>query len=161
MKAFLLRHADAENTVPDDSRVLSPKGRRQVREMAGFVRRKFLKEVAEVRHSPYARARETAELFREYCRLEAPLVEAAGLLPSDDPLETAHDLAAAEGDLLLVGHNFHIEELASCLLTGKTTEPAVKFKKCGLLCVERGHEPTTHYPFGLWVLRWYVVPSLL
>ncbi len=161
MKAFLLRHADAENTIPDESRVLSPKGRQQVRELATFLKRRALSQVTEIRHSPYLRARETAELLKEQRKLDAPLVEAAGLLPSDDPLETAHELAALETDILLVGHNFHIEELASCLLTGRTTEPAVKFKKCGLLCVERANDPTTNHPFGLWVLRWYIVPKLL
>ncbi|MGF1485300.1 MAG: histidine phosphatase family protein [Opitutales bacterium] len=161
MKAFLLRHADAENTLPDEARILSPKGRQQVRELASFVKKKLLADVTEIRHSPYARACETAELFKEQRKLEAPLVEASGLLPSDDPLETAHELAAFDQDILLVGHNFHIEELASCLLTGKTTEPAVRFKKCGLLCVERAHDPTTNHPFGLWVLRWYIVPKLL
>jgi phosphohistidine phosphatase len=162
VKLYLLRHAEAEPDEPDVNRRLTRKGEKQVAELAAFLRKREVElEIREIWHSPLLRAMQTAELFRAELGLEAPLLEAPGLRPGDDPRPMALRLACARKSVLVVGHNPQFESLSSCLLSGATDPVLIDFKKCGLLHLERAEDPGRSRPLGHWILGWFLVPKLV
>ena len=121
MKLFLVRHAHALADEQDAQRPLSARGREVTRLAAAFFRANgLLATVHAVWHSPLRRARETAEVLVKELGLEAPLVETAGLLPSDDPAVMADRLEHVDRAVLIVGHEPHLGSLASA----RTRSPA-------------------------------------
>jgi phosphohistidine phosphatase SixA len=162
MNLYLLRHAEAEPGDADADRRLTRKGEKQVDLLATFLRKHEVElDVREIWHSPLLRAVQTAEIFRRELELPAPLHEAPGLRPEDDPRPMALRLACSRKSVLVVGHNPHFEALASCLLSGQTDPVLLDFKKCGLLHLERAEDPGRNRPLGHWILGWYLVPKLL
>ncbi len=164
MKLYLLRHADAEAGSPDSARRLTKKGEDQVRQLARFLKKNEFAGLVEIRHSALTRAVQTARLFKDGLSLNVPLVVSDALRPEDDPRVIARELAAIDGDIMLVGHNPYMETMASLLLGAPAGNSLVEFKKAGLLCLER-LTPTRadpgHLPVGDWLLAWYVIPRLL
>lgn len=159
---YLLRHAEAEPGEPDATRRLTRKGEKQVENLAAHLHKHEVElEIDEVWHSPLLRAVQTAEILHKELELEAPLMEAPGLRPEDDPRPMALRLACSRKSVLVVGHNPHFEALASCLLSGATNPILIDFKKCGLLHLERAEEPGRNRPLGHWILAWYLIPRIL
>jgi phosphohistidine phosphatase len=159
---YLLRHADAEPGEPDATRRLTRKGEKQVEHLADFLRKHEVElDIREVWHSPLVRAVQTAEIFQKELKLDAPLMEAPGLRPEEDPRPMALRLACSRKSVLVVGHNPHFEALASCLFSGTTQPILIDFKKCGLLRLERAEEPGRNRPLGHWILSWYLIPRIL
>jgi phosphohistidine phosphatase SixA len=162
VKLYLLRHADAEPGEPDADRRLTTKGEKQLQQLASFLLKRDEEiDIREIWHSPLVRAAQTAEQFRKYLKLDTPSFEAPGLLPEDDARPMALRLACARKSVLVVGHNPHFADLASCLLSGLTQPVIIDFKKSGLLHLERADSPSRHRPLGSWILNWYLVPRLL
>ena len=60
MKLFLLRHATARDTFPDNERQLSDFGQEQVDTLSKFIDSTHFCDVAQIWHSPYLRAVQTA-----------------------------------------------------------------------------------------------------
>jgi len=73
-------------------------------------------EVAEIRHSGLARARETAEILARVLGSGAAVRAVSGLAPEDDPDVARAELDLAREPLMLVGHLPHLGRLASGLL---------------------------------------------
>lgn len=162
MNLYLLRHAEAEPSNSDADRRLTRKGEKQTEQLAKFLRKHEVElDIREIWHSPLVRAVQTAEIFKNELGLEAPLLEAPGLRPEDDPRPMGLRLACSRKSVLAVGHNPHFESLASCLLSGTTTPVLIDFKKSGLLHLERAEEPGKARPLGHWILSWYIIPRLL
>ena len=118
MRLFLLRHAQAADTWPDADRVLTPKGRAQVEKLCRALDPKPFADTVQIWHSPFARALETAELFKAGMRLPAPLLEVGSITPEDNPAgiaRTIASLACFGGDLMVVSHNPLLENLAALL----------------------------------------------
>ena len=114
MELILWRHAEAEDGEPDMARKLSPKGRRQAKRMARWLRR-YLPKDARILCSPSDRTRQTADALRhryELCDAIAPDRNAQELL-------AASGWPKANGVVVLVGHNPAISEAASMLLAGE------------------------------------------
>jgi phosphohistidine phosphatase len=153
MDLFLIRHTHAEDTVPDELRTLSQRGRSQVRRLARFLRDSGAFAPEEIWHSPLVRAQETAALLGLGARLRVPLREVAGLTPGDDPGQIARRLMQSTRSLAIVGHEPHLSALASLLVAG-TPEP-VRFamKKGAVLALEG----TGRH----WIARWHMHPDLL
>ncbi len=162
MNLYLLRHAEAEPGDSDADRRLTRKGEKQTEQLAKFLRKHEVElDIREIWHSPLVRAVQTAEIFKNEVGLEAPLLEAPGLRPEDDPRPMGLRLACSRKSVLVVGHNPHFELLASCLLSGATSPVLIDFKKSGLLHLERAEEPGKARPLGHWILSWYIIPRLL
>lgn len=134
MEFFLVRHAIAverTSTMEDAARPLTERGaRRFARAVRGLERLEL--RLDHVFHSPWLRARQTAELLAP---ITAGGVEVTELL-ADDPGEELLALAGRFSDssrIAFVGHEPWMGELLSLLLTG-TTRFAEKFlfKKGGL-----------------------------
>ena len=157
MRLFLLRHADAVEGSPDAGRDLSPKGQRQVAELAKGVGRVPLATVQAIEHSPLVRAVRTAQMLRMLGGSSLPLKVLPGLEPAADPRKTAAQLGKTRRDRLVVGHNPHLAAVAEALLG--LPAGGVRLRKAGLLALERTARPTRVRPFGTWRLLWYVVPD--
>ncbi|MDR2845519.1 MAG: histidine phosphatase family protein [Puniceicoccales bacterium] len=160
MHLFLLRHADATPTIPDELRTLTPLGRRQIRDIASKIDASTFARVGAIEHSPLVRARESAELFQLAAGLKLPLRECAHVTPDDDPRYTAQQVLYSGGDRFLIGHNPHFEKLAGLLL-GQGQENfflPVAFGLAACMALECFSPPTRSVPLGYWQLRWFIVP---
>lgn len=153
MLLYLIRHAEAVDTVPDAGRVLSARGRHQVAVLAEFLRRAKAFRPAEVWHSPLVRARETAQLLVQELALPVALKQVAGITPEDDPQEIAQSLATLARPVALVGHEPHLSALASLLVAGATQPVVFAMKKGATLALERSGTR--------WAVRWHIEPDLL
>ena len=163
MDLFLLRHGLAgeqdEIRYPDDSlRPLTAEGRRKLRRIAAGMRVLGL-EFDAVWSSPYLRARQTAEIvadaFRARNRLE--------LVPELAPDGGVHRLLrrlrgkqTPDGQILLVGHEPYLGELAGFLISGRAGLP-LALKKGGL-CLLSMKAPARG---GGAALEWLLTPRQL
>ncbi len=124
---WLLRHAEAADGRPDESRPLTARGIRQA-EIAGIAMQRLGIHLDTCLSSPKRRSMETAELA---CRpLELEVVAEPALAGADWDGER---LAAGHGDTLLVGHNPSMSEALRDL-----TGARAQMKKGGLAAVRRG-----------------------
>ena len=158
MKIFLLRHAHAEPGEIDSARSLSSKGNEQMEGLPKKYLGKIWKETRVVEHSPYARATETAQLLKKHSK-NLLLKKLSGILPDDNYRRTAVMLAKTSKPRFLVGHNPHLTGLVGLLLGLRAGEEGVRFRKAGLMALERLTLPTDGHPYGRWRLLWYVVPD--
>lgn len=150
MELFLIRHAHAEDTVPDAARRLSSRGRRQARALARRLRATGEFAPAELWHSTLRRARETAELLAPAAP-GAPCREVTGLCPEDDPAAVARRLARTRAPVAIVAHEPLLSALASRLVTG-TADPVVfDVRKASALALTRVGRR--------WVVRWFLPPE--
>ena len=152
MIIYLVRHGSAEAGADDAARRLSPRGREEVEAVARWVAAARI-EVAEIRHSGLARARESAEILA--ARLAPPrgVREVGGLRPNDDPRPVRTELAAARDPVMLVGHLPQLARLASLLLAGDPTAVPIRFAPGAVACLAREDDDG-------WALDWLVTPAL-
>ena len=125
MLVYLLRHGRACGLGPgvstDEQRFLTQDGIAALEASA----RKFVSELPcpqRVLHSPYRRARETAEIVARAFEFGGTLEPTTKLLSEADPVGILPDLQAAAAEPLesiaLVGHEPHMGSLLGTLLTG-------------------------------------------
>lgn len=121
MELILWRHAEADDTVPDLTRELTDKGRKQASRMADWLNPRLPQEFR-ILTSPAVRTVQTAQaLGREY-------EQAPALAPgrrAEDVLAAAAWPAAA-GSVLVVGHQPTLGQVAMWLLAGQAGDLAVK-----------------------------------
>jgi len=134
----------------DAARPLNARGREEVQRLATHLARLEVR-VAEIRHSPKARAVETAALIAK--ALGAPARVAEGLLPEDDPTPMAAAVFRETADLMLVGHLPHLDRLAALLVLGDEARSICALRTGGLLRLERDG--------GRWRLVWALAPGAL
>ena len=158
MKIFLLRHAHAEPGEVDAVRPLSSKGIKQMKGLPSKYLTKILKEILVVEHSPYLRATQTAQLLKPHCK-KLNFKKLSGVLPDDNYRRTALLLAKTTKPRFLVGHNPHLTGLVGLLLGLRAGEEGVRFRKAGLMALERLTMPTDGHPYGRWRLLWYIIPD--
>jgi phosphohistidine phosphatase len=151
MRLHLIRHGEALSETFDPARPLSALGREQAKRIGEALARVGVR-VAEIRHSPKARAAQTAAIVAEAIGAGAP-VSVPGLLPNDPVGPVAAEIEKRTGDLMLVGHLPFVERLAALLLTGRPDGAAIGFDTAAAACLVRD-------PHGLWVLAWLLPPVL-
>ena len=162
MKLFLVRHGHAAADPDDGQRSLSARGIDATRRMAAFLRTSgALAGVQQIWHSPLLRARQTAELLREELRLDAPLVETAGLRPADDPVALADRLERLDHSVMIVGHEPQMGALATLLVRGKQTPVGFVVKKGAVLALERSGGRHKKSGRTRWSVYWQLPPELL
>lgn len=162
MLLYLVRHAiafehDAQAWPDDRERPLTPQGIKRFRQAARGLRE--LKMTVDVVLSSRAvRAWHTAILLEKVARwpsalpceaLESPFSPTA-VLAVLQPYRAASAVA-------LVGHEPHLHDLASHLLTGGRGAAAVEFRKGGVACL-RLDDPMVP---GTATLMWHATPRLL
>src|SRR5688572_17586606 len=153
MKIYLVRHAHAVDGEDDDARELSAKGRKQIRQMAAFLRWNEEFGTREFWHSPAVRAQDTAERLAARLKTKAKLVEVEGLRHGDDPAILARKLKTLRRPVAIFGHEPHLSALASLLLSGRAAPPFFVLRKGAVLCLERTGKH--------WAVCWQVGPELL
>jgi phosphohistidine phosphatase len=145
MRLYLVRHAEAEEGVVDAQRQLTEQGRADARRLAEALRPLELR-VAEVWHSGYPRAAQTAEPVAE--ALSAAVVKPQeGLTPFDRTRPIARAVNRHDGDLMIVGHQPFLGKLAARLVTGRASRPLLWLDKPGVVCLDDAGR-------GDWTLRW-------
>lgn len=161
MEIIFLRHAPAGEREdwartgrPDSERPLTVDGRKRAREAAKGLAK--LVETADlVATSPWARARETAEIAAK--AFGAPLVETNFLLPHRSPASLAGWLSGLDGErVILVGHEPHLSKVIGWLMTGSASRTIVGLKKAQALLLE-----TKKAAPGAAVLAWSLPPRVL
>jgi phosphohistidine phosphatase len=114
VKLYLVRHATPVSEEVDPERPLSDIGLLEARKSAEAMSHA---RPMMIYHSGKARARQTAEVFSE--STGAPLEQADGLKPNDDPAIWAERLkAAAAPEIMLVGHLPFMARLVGLLVNG-------------------------------------------
>ena len=140
MELLLIRHAKAEDfAVNDSSRVLTPKGHEQSRKVGEFLKNKGLVPDLTLA-SPYARARETAEIFCASSGTEAPVIEswlACGMRPEKAMSELA--AYADFGRVAICGHNPDFACLAEWLVGSQAG--GIHVKKASIIHFSYVHPP--------------------
>lgn len=135
MEIYLVRHGIAEEpaaSLTDPQRALTPEGLEKTRRVAAAFSRR-IESVDTILHSPYRRARETAEIFHANWP-RASLRSVEGITPNDPPESGWRVLAQhapGANRLMLVAHEPHLSGLASLLLTGRS-DAWIQFKKAGI-----------------------------
>src|SRR5215510_6091282 len=114
MDLILWRHADAEDGTPDAERKLTPKGEKQAKRVA-----QWLKEQLPVDHvvlaSPARRARQTAQALTK--KLE--IVEDLGAGATATGVLKAAGWPDREGCVVVVGHQPTLGQTIALALTGR------------------------------------------
>ncbi len=164
MKLFLLRHAKARDTWPDHERELSDFGFNQAHKLAEFIDRAHFYDIAQIWHSPFTRARQTAEIFKNVADIPAELAMVETITPEDNPLETARVIASLScfgKDLMIVSHNPFLENLTHILLSGSNGTGRVIFNTCTLAALTLEDIPTAEHEYGVWSLDFLVSPRVI
>lgn len=121
MDMILWRHAEAENTTPDEGRVLTARGRRQARAMAKWLR-EHVKGKVRVVASNALRAQQTAQALVNDFEISSDI--AVGASPMD--IINIVGWPGGEGTTIIVGHQPTLGRVASLLLTGKEADGQIK-----------------------------------
>lgn len=145
MNLYLLRHAIASNpgedglpeTLKDADRPLSRKGQQKMWRATEGMKALEL-EFDAVISSPLIRARQTAHIVAEAFELRRKLSFTVHLAPDGSPkqlIELINEVGIRSRNILLVGHEPYLSQLASLLISGSTLA-AVELKKGALLKLE-------------------------
>ena len=150
MDFYLVRHGQAKPETEDPRRPLSDEGLREAEKVARAAAGRGVR-VSAILHSDKLRARQTAEIFRQFLAPAGGTREARGLAPDDDPMVARAELEEAAEPLMLVGHLPHLGRLTSLLVTGDPERAVVEFPSAGLVCVARIQ--------GRWEIPWTLTPQ--
>jgi phosphohistidine phosphatase len=154
MKLYLVQHGDAKPKSEDPERPLTEQGRQDVAQVAAFAQRADVR-ATQIRHSGKRRAEETATILAEYLAPDGGVVALPGLAPRDDTGSVAELLNRETRPLMLVGHRPFMDRLAGLLVAGSEDRVVVRFRKGGIVCLERDPKSWT------WTIRWMVTPDLI
>jgi phosphohistidine phosphatase len=158
---YLMRHGIAADPAPgtsDAGRALTPEGVRKTERVgAGLQALGVAPDL--ILSSPLRRAEETARLVADVLApdhaVELYPALAGGFRPEDIVKGLRPHREARE--LLLVGHQPDLGELASYLLTGSPTLVPLPFKKAGVAAITVGAMP----PRSPGTLEWFLTPAQL
>ncbi len=153
MVLYLVQHAEAKSEQEDPRRDLTEKGRMDLESVAHHLKRLKV-TVNQIVHSGKTRALTTARIMAEHLQPPAGMEEAPGLAPLDDPQVFADRLAAADQDLMVVGHLPHLGKLAGLLMSGDQERAVVNFQMGGAVRLRRMAE-------GQWAVDWVIVPETI
>jgi phosphohistidine phosphatase len=164
MKLLLLRHAVAEDRATfaasgkeDRLRPLTEEGRKKMRRI-GDALAGLLPEVALIATSPYARARDCAEILARAFSGRPVLSETAELAPSGAPAALLKLLQTQKSLPLVacVGHEPNLSQFAGWLLTGQQRS-FLELRKGGACLLDFAGRIAP----GSATLLWHLTPSLL
>jgi phosphohistidine phosphatase len=163
MNLYLLRHGAAAKRgapgyVNDADRPLTDEGREKLRAAARAVKAMKLK-FDRILSSPCQRARQTAEIIADSLHLAGRIEFSDHLAPDgkiDALIQQLQRFRPKPENVLLVGHEPCLSELASILMTGKTGLP-IKLKKAGLIRLSAD----SLRPGACAELDWLLTPGLM
>jgi phosphohistidine phosphatase len=125
----------AQSGEPDDLRPLTKAGQKEMKRAAKGLREE-VKNIDLLATSPYTRARQTAEIVADEYDIED--VEVIDVLKPDVELEEFERWCSSWDEdkvIAIVGHEPHLGELATWLLTGNKNG-SIRFKKGGACLID-------------------------
>jgi phosphohistidine phosphatase len=134
MELILWRHAEAEPGVPDASRVLTPKGRKQAAKMSAWLDRN-LPSGCRIWCSPASRTVQTAEALGRKFKVHADL----GFGSSPERILELVNWPHAREPALVVGHQPLLGQLAALLVSGSPADWRIR-KACAWWLARRETE---------------------
>ena len=162
MDLYIIRHGLAhplgqKNDFTDEKRTLTSQGRDRMREIAKGLRKLEIRPEM-ILTSPFARARETAEIVADSLSVDGKM-----LIPTSNlaPGSTFEDLLAEIKEkhvesIALVGHEPALGELAGLIISGDSAI-ALPLKKGGACCIN----VTESIPSFKGALVWLLTPKQL
>lgn len=158
---YIMRHGIAADPAPgmsDADRALTAEGVRKTERAAVGLQRIGVKPDA-ILSSPLRRAEETARLVADVLTPNASIElfpPLAGGFAIEDLVKGLRPHRQA-GELLLVGHQPDLGQLASYLITGAGNLALLPFKKAGVAAIELASLP----PRSAGLLHWFLTPGQL
>lgn len=152
MRLYLIRHAEAAAGDIDPDRVLTPHGRKASRRI-GAALEEIGVDDADIVHSGFARARQTAEIIAKKIDLESRTRISDYLEPDSDPSVWLERIGQQRTDLIVVGHAPHLKRLLGMLM--RVSYGPVEFQNGAVLCLVRSNRPPS------WNLEWMLTAELL
>jgi len=158
MELYLFRHGIAEDGQPgqpDSSRELTPDGRKKTADVAKLARKSGVRPTL-ILTSPYARARQTAQIAADELGYENDILPVDSLVPHSSPENVWKDIRdhADQASILLAGHEPLLSRMVAYLLNAPSLR--VEMKKAAIVRIDL--ESTRAAPHG--VLRWMIVPKM-
>jgi phosphohistidine phosphatase len=158
MNVYILRHGIAVPRgtpgIKDENRPLTKEGEKKMKEVTAGMQSLNLK-FDHIASSPWLRARQTAKIVAKAFRKEVEIWKS--LASTEDPRQLVASLRKAEGqDVLLVGHEPHLSQFISVLISG-SPDSQMDLKKGGLCKLS-----SDDLIFGQCAtLQWLLPPSCL
>jgi len=158
MEIYLLRHGIAEDGKPgrpDSARELTDDGRRKTADVLKLAKKAGV-HPGLILSSPYARARQTAQIAAEELGYEGHILPVDSLAPHSSPETVWKDIRdhGHEESILLAGHEPLLSSTVAYLLNAPSLR--VEMKKAALVRIDL--ESLRAAPHG--VLRWMLVPRM-
>ena len=167
MKLLIVRHGKAEDRddwaatgAHDDARPLTAEGRELMR-LGAVGLHTIVESIDVLASSPLVRAQQTARIVGDTYGI-AGILEIDALRSEAGPSELYGWLCEMEGNevVAVVGHNNHLEEFASWLLTGRK-DRIIHIKKGAAVMIDlRGLSPEHDQPDKA-TLLWALTPAQL
>jgi phosphohistidine phosphatase len=157
---YILRHGIAVDPgtagIPDDERLLTPKGEKRMRQIARGMRILDLR-LDRIVTSPLARARATAEIVARELEL-LHLLEISNVLQAGTSAAMVRRWLCkrSEERLLIVGHNPTLSDLVALLVVGSEHPLVCDLKKGGIAALTRSTAGADRYE-----IAWVATPRLL
>ncbi|MDD1676705.1 MAG: phosphohistidine phosphatase SixA [Methanomicrobiales archaeon] len=161
MELFILRHGKAgkreENPREDRIRPLTPKGKKEIREIARWMLNMHI-ELDWIATSPIERSRETAEIVAQVLRFQGRTEEWDALKIDQDPKDVLEQLSRKDSGSqgLMVGHEPMLSRTTS-LLVSSTDSARIILAKGGLAKIGN----ITLHPAPEGELEWLILPEIL
>jgi len=160
MILYIVRHGNADNSMPDNTRTLTEKGRTVTRAMARLLASGEFDRPELIVASPLPRAKETANILREEFARNADIETSEALLSGSDLERPLSLIASKKGEyrsLMLVGHDPLFSHLASYLVTG-VDQPSIEMEKSAVVLIELTRFEVQRMRG---ILRAYLPPSIV
>jgi phosphohistidine phosphatase len=158
---YLMRHGiaeDATREMSDAERALTDEGISKTTQIADGLATLDV-QLDAILSSPLRRAEETARIVARVlapdCEIELTPLLAGGI--HAETIVTGLRLPRRATQVLLVGHQPDLGDLASYLLTGSEHRVRIPFKKAGMAAIEVDGMP----PKAAGILHWFATPALL
>ena len=157
---YILRHgiavASGTRGYPNDDRPLTEEGIKKMKEAADGIAQN-VPEIDLIVSSPLVRAHDTAKIAAGAIRYNKSIKTTKHLMPGAGTDGIINELADYKNVrlVMLVGHNPHLEFLASALLGAGS--PVIEFKKGGMCRIDIDALP----PEGPGRLIWHLTPKQL
>jgi phosphohistidine phosphatase len=160
-KLFLIRHAIAEDREvfaksgrTDEQRPLTEDGLSKMHKIA---KKLFIQEpdIKIFYQSPLTRSQQTVDVLKEHYK-KATVKTLKSLSPGTPTEALLKDLQQQPPqEMALIGHENHISQCLTYLLTGATAPNPFLFKKGGIACLEY-----KKIQAGFFKLKWIVTPKV-
>ena len=150
MAVYLVQHGKSLSKEKDPAKGLSDTGRQETMKIAD-VARMYKVPVSKILHSGKTRAEQTARIFRDILKKDAPLEKTDGIGPLDDVIDLGSRIDPAS-DIMIVGHLPYMERLVSFLTGGNPELQVIRFQNSGIVCVDREEKS--------WFIKWTLNPHI-